>query len=71
MAKNKGEGVLFEKIHSTSYAWRVGLRPGDIILSANQYRVHNLEELKKIVNPNDALLINIQRGQEAFFVVLR
>ena len=71
MEKNRGEGVLFEKIHSTSYAWRVGLRPGDIILSANQYRVHNLEELKKVVNPDDALLINIQRGQEAFFVVLR
>ncbi|MEY3190460.1 MAG: hypothetical protein RIS10_577, partial [Pseudomonadota bacterium] len=27
--------------------------------------------LKKVVNPDDALLINIQRGQEAFFVVLR
>ena len=35
------------------------------------HRVRNLEELKQVVDPEDALLINIQRGQEGFFVVLR
>jgi serine protease Do/serine protease DegQ len=69
--KDQVEGVLIEKIHTSSYAWRVGLRPGDVIVSANRYRVRNLEELKQAVDPGNALLINIQRGQEGFFVVLR
>ncbi|UOA09733.1 DegQ family serine endoprotease [Methylobacter sp. S3L5C] len=69
--KDQIEGILFEKIHTSTYAWRLGLRPGDVIVSANRYRVHNLEELKKVVDPGVPLLINIQRGQEGFFVVLR
>ncbi len=69
--KDQVEGILLEKINTSSYAWRVGLRPGDVIISANRYRVRNLEELKQVVDPNNALLINIQRGQEGFFVVLR
>ncbi len=69
--KDQVEGVLFEKINTSSYAWRVGLRPGDVILSANRYRVHNLDELKQVVAASAALMMNIQRGQEGFFVVLQ
>jgi serine protease Do/serine protease DegQ len=69
--KDQIEGVLISKIDSNSSAWRVGLRAGDVIVSANRYRVRNLDELKQVVNPNSALLINIQRGQEGFFVVLK
>ncbi|MGZ5008997.1 MAG: DegQ family serine endoprotease [Methylobacter sp.] len=69
--KGQVEGVLIEKIDTASDAWRSGLRPGDIIVSANRYRVRNIEELKQVVDPNSALLINIQRGQEGFFVVLK
>jgi len=70
---NKGqiEGVLFVKIEQNSYAWRSGLRPGDIIVSANRYRVRNLKQLSQVVDPRRALLINIQRGSEAFFLVLQ
>lgn len=64
------EGVMIEKIQSNSYAWKAGLRPGDIIVSANRYRIHNLDELKQVVNPSAALVINLQRGGEGFFVVL-
>jgi len=69
--KNQVEGVLFQKIDTSSNAWQAGLRPGDVILSANRYRVRTLEELKQVVDPNSTLLINIQRGQEGFFVVLK
>ncbi len=69
--KGRVEGVMFEKIHTGSYAWHVGLRPGDIIVSANRYRVHNLEELAQVVRPTSPLLINIQRGGDAFFLVLK
>ena len=64
------EGVLIEKINTASYAWRIGLRPGDVIVSANQYRVHNLDELKQASDPRGGLLLNIQRGEEAFFAML-
>jgi serine protease Do/serine protease DegQ len=69
--KNQIEGIIFEKIDTSSYAWKVGLRPGDVIVSANRYRVKNLRQLKKAVNPNKPFLINIQRGNEAFFLVLK
>lgn len=69
--KNQIEGVLIEKIDTVSNAWRIGLRPGDVIVSANRYRVRNLEELQQAIDPNSALLLNIQRGQEGFFVVLK
>lgn len=65
------EGVIIEKINTSSYAWRVGLRPGDVIVSANQYRVHNLAELKEAASASDSeLLINIQRGEETFLLML-
>lgn len=69
--KGQIEGVLLEKIEPKSYAWKTGLRPGDIIVSANRYRVRNLDEFKQVVDPQSALLINLQRNGEGFFVVLQ
>jgi len=69
--KGQVEGVMLDKIDTRSYAWKAGLRPGDIIVSANRYRVRNIDELKKVANPRAPLLINLQRGGEAFFVVLQ
>jgi Do/DeqQ family serine protease len=69
--RDQVEGVLIEKINTASYPWRIGLRPGDVIVSANQYRVRNLDELKQIVSQrSNGLLLNIQRGEEAFFAML-
>lgn len=69
--KDQIEGVLLEKIAPNSYASKAGLRPGDIIISANRYRVRNLDELKQVANPRAPLLINLQRNGEGFFVVLQ
>jgi Do/DeqQ family serine protease len=69
--KDQIEGVVFNNIKANSYAARVGLQAGDVIVSANRYRIHNLDELKQAINPNGPLLINIQRGQEGLFVVLQ
>jgi len=68
--KEQVEGVVFAKVNKKSYAWRSGLRPGDIIVSANRYRVRNVDELKKVASLRRGLLINLQRGSEAFFLVL-
>ncbi len=69
--KDQVEGVVIEKIEQNSKAWKTGLRPGDIIVTANRYRVRNLDEFKQVVNPSAPLLVNLQRGGEAFFVVLQ
>ncbi|TPQ27306.1 DegQ family serine endoprotease [Methylomonas sp. EFPC3] len=69
--KEQVEGVLIEKVEQNSKAWKTGLRPGDVIVTANRYRVRNLDEMKQVVNPNAPLLVNLQRGGEAFFVVLQ
>jgi len=69
--KETVEGVVFVKIKPDSYAWFSGLRPNDIIVSANQYRVRNLQQLKQVIDPHRPLLINIQRGTEAFFLILK
>ncbi len=47
--RDQVEGIVIEKINPASYAWRIGLRPGDVIVSANQYRVHNLDELQEVI----------------------
>ena len=70
-AKNQIEGVIFDAIETGSPAWTIGLRPGDIIVSANRYRIHTLEELQATAKARRELLINIRRGNEAFFLVLR
>jgi serine protease Do/serine protease DegQ len=69
--KDQVEGVLIAKVDASSPAWRTGLRAGDVIVSANRYRIRNLAELRQLVDSSNALLLNIQRGQEAFFVVLK
>ncbi|MSS76395.1 MAG: DegQ family serine endoprotease [Methyloglobulus sp.] len=68
--RDQVEGIVIEKINTASYAWKIGLRPGDVIVSANQYRVHNTAELKEVVEPKSGLLLNVQRGQESFLVML-
>ena len=69
--KEQVEGVLIEKVEANSKLWKTGLRAGDIIVNANRYRIKNIDELKQVVNPQAPLLINLQRGGEAFFVVLQ
>ena len=70
-ARGQAEGVLIEKVEPKSPAWKTGLRPGDLIVTANRYRVKNLDEFKQVVNPKQPLLINLQRGGEGFFVLLQ
>ncbi|MCI0654475.1 MAG: PDZ domain-containing protein, partial [Methylococcaceae bacterium] len=70
-APGQGEGVLFSEIIQTSYPWAVGLRPGDIIINANNYRIRTLDELQSIAAQRRSLLIRIQRDNEAFIVHLQ
>ena len=66
-----GEGVLVEKIHTASYAFQAGLRPGDVIVMANRHPVGNLAELTRLVRSSREVLLNIQRDDQGFFLLLR
>ena len=60
------------EVQQGSAAWNAHLREGDIILSVNRRPVQTLEELQQIVGEKDAqILLNIQRGRTALFVLIQ
>jgi serine protease Do/serine protease DegQ len=67
----KLNGVIVLEVAPASPAWRAGLRPGDVILSANRQAVADLGGLRKAVGKSRELLLNIQRRGGAMFLVLR
>ena len=65
-------GVLVVSVEPDSPAARAGLRKDDVIVSANQKPVKNVEDLKRAAqNGGRALVLNIQRGDGALFLVLQ
>jgi S1-C subfamily serine protease len=66
---NKGVQVL--TIDPRSPAARSGLRPGDVIVGVNRQPVRTVSEFEKLAsNKDDQLLLQVQRGSNAFFIVL-
>lgn len=64
-------GVQIVHVSKNSAAWREGLIPGDVIVSANQTPVKTIAELQAIAKQNDKqLLLNVLRGTAGMFVVL-
>lgn len=64
-------GVQIVYVSKNSAAWRAGLMPGDVIVSANEINVKNIQELEKAATKNDKhLLLNVLRGSAGMFVVL-
>jgi len=60
------------EVQQGSAAWNAHLREGDIILSVNRRPVQTLEEFQQIVGDKDAqILLNIQRGRTALFVLIQ
>lgn len=65
------EGVIIEKIHTASYAFQAGLRPGDVIVMANRQPVTDLRSLEQALQGTSQLLLKIERDGEGFLVLLR
>jgi serine protease Do/serine protease DegQ len=64
--------LVVTEVKQGSMAWNAHLREGDIILSVNRRPVTTLEELQRIINDKDAqILLNIQRGRTALFVLIQ
>jgi serine protease Do/serine protease DegQ len=70
-SQNGQLGIRVVEVTSGSAAWQSGLRSGDVILSVNRQWVFSLEDLVQIVNGRTSgLLLNIQRGESALFLVI-
>ena len=70
-AAGAAEGVLIEKMNTASYAFRAGLQPGDVIHEANRKPAGTVADLQKAVKGARELMLNVQRGDQGFIVVLR
>lgn len=63
--------VVIVDVAQGSPAWYARLRPGDEILSVNQKPVNSLKDLETLARDSSQLLLNIQRGSQALFVLLK
>ncbi len=65
------EGVLVDGVAPDSPAWRASLRKNDIILSANRRTLRSLDDFRQAAQGQRKLLINVQRGDGAMFILLQ
>ncbi|MBF0369625.1 MAG: Do family serine endopeptidase [Magnetococcales bacterium] len=65
-------GISIVDLERESPAWQTGLRPGDRIISANRIPVKTFKELSRAVRKKKhKMLLNIERGGEGFFILVR
>lgn len=65
------DGVVVKQLEPGSPAATAGLRPGDLISAVNRASVKDLQAFKKAVKGEDSLLLTIQRGRAALFLVIK
>lgn len=62
--------VVSEVLRGSS-AWNARLRKGDVIISVNRKLVKTLDDLRNAVSMKDQqILLNVQRGQTALFILV-
>jgi serine protease Do len=68
-------GVAIVSVEPDSHAWQADLRPGDVIISANQQTITNIPDLQRIsanavADTRDTILLNVLRASGAVFLVV-
>jgi len=63
--------VVVADVTRSSPAWYARLQKGDVILSINRQPVESLQGLQQLVENQRQLLISLQRGDTALFVLLK
>jgi len=64
-------GVFVDEVVNGSRAWQSGLRKGDIIAMANRLAINDTADLTQATQGKKTLLLNIQRDNSAFFLLIR
>jgi Do/DeqQ family serine protease len=68
----EGDGIVVSAVAPNSPAAYSGLRVGDVIVSVNRMRVHDIESLKHALEKDKTqVLMHINRDGGSFFLVLR
>lgn len=65
------KGIEVVELEPGSPAWQAGLREGDVIVSANKVLIKTLNEFLKVVKGAPRILLNVRRGRDALFIVIR
>lgn len=65
------EGVLVTAVQQDSVAWVNGVRPNDVIVSANRKGVKNLDGFRMATANQSVLLLNILRGNRALYMLFQ
>lgn len=66
------KGVVVTKVKEDSQAARLGLKKGDVIISANQQKVDNIAELRKIMESKPSVLaLQIIRGSATIYLLIQ
>lgn len=67
------QGVLVAELDPRGPAVHTGLRPGDVVVSINRIPISNINELGNAARRGDGsgLLLNVQRGGTAMFLLIR
>ncbi|MFP3019324.1 MAG: Do family serine endopeptidase [Arsenophonus sp.] len=66
------KGVKVDSVSSNSPAAMLGLEKGDLIISANEKQIENINQLRKIIETKPtALALNILRDNQNIYLLLR
>ncbi|MGX9416951.1 DegQ family serine endoprotease [Vibrio sp. RC27] len=66
------QGVKVTSVAKGSSAESYQLKEGDIIVGVNRHRVSNIAQLRSILDQNPSILaLNIQRGEQSIYLVVR
>ncbi len=63
--------IVVAEVAKGSPAWYARLQRGDYVLSVNRKSVDNLKSLRKLMANQQQILLSIQRGNRAMFVLLK
>lgn len=67
-----GPGVIVSNLAPNTVAAQSGLRPGDVILGANRQRVVDLDSFRAALErSNNTILLQVNRGGNGFYLVIR
>jgi len=64
-------GVIVTSVEPGSTAWNNGVRPNDIIVSANRKTVRDLDSFRRAISKDKVCLLNILRGNGALYLLLQ